>query len=203
MGAFQKWAQERNAGQRLNIIIVAEGAIDREGNPISAEMVRATVVEKINQDTRITVLGHVQRGGNPSAFDRVLVQYSVFLHYIFTNVFVLSLNQGCRMGAEAVMALMEADENTIPCVVSLDGNQAVRVPLMECVERTQAVAKAMANKSWDLAVQLRGRSFARNLETYKMLTRLKPPPNVVGADGKPVVSWRCGGVELVASCLCQ
>lgn len=65
--------QERNAGQRLNIIIVAEGAIDREGNAISAEMVRATVVEKINQDTRITVLGHVQRGGNPSAFDRVLV----------------------------------------------------------------------------------------------------------------------------------
>lgn len=27
------------------------------------------------------------------------------------------------MGAEAVMALMEADENSIPCVVSLDGNQ--------------------------------------------------------------------------------
>lgn len=27
------------------------------------------------------------------------------------------------MGAEAVMALVEADENSIPCVVSLDGNQ--------------------------------------------------------------------------------
>lgn len=93
------------------------------------------------------------------------------------------------MGAEAVMALMEADENTVPCVVSLDGNQAVRVPLVECVERTLAVAKAMADKSWDLAVQLRGRSFARNLETYKMLTRLKPPPNVIDADGKPVVSY--------------
>lgn len=68
--------QERSAGQRLNIIIVSEGAIDREGNPITAEKVRATVVEKINQDTRITVLGHVQRGGNPSAFDRVLVNRS-------------------------------------------------------------------------------------------------------------------------------
>lgn len=94
------------------------------------------------------------------------------------------------MGAEAVMALMEADENTIPCVVSLDGNQAVRVPLVECVERTLAVAKSMSDKSWDLAVQLRGRSFVRNLETYKMLTRLKPPPNVIDADGKPVVSLR-------------
>lgn len=45
------------------------------------------------------------------------------------------------MGAEAVMALMEATETTEPCVISLDGNQAVRLPLMECVERTKAVAK--------------------------------------------------------------
>jgi 6-phosphofructokinase 1 len=35
--------------------------------------VRQVVVENLQQDTRITVLGHVQRGGNPSAFDRVLV----------------------------------------------------------------------------------------------------------------------------------
>jgi 6-phosphofructokinase 1 len=101
----------------LNIIIVAEGATDREGNPITAEMVKKVVVDKLNQDTRITVLGHVQRGGNPSAFDRVL---------------------GCRMGAEAVLALMEATDETESCVVSLDGNQAVRLPLMECVQRTQA-----------------------------------------------------------------
>lgn len=65
--------QERSAGQRLNIIIVSEGAIDREGNAITAEMIRKVVVDELNQDTRITVLGHVQRGGNPSAFDRVLV----------------------------------------------------------------------------------------------------------------------------------
>lgn len=44
------------------------------------------------------------------------------------------------MGAEAVIALMEANENTPPCVISLDGNQAVRLPLMECVKTTKAVA---------------------------------------------------------------
>lgn len=92
------------------------------------------------------------------------------------------------MGAEAVLALMEASENTEACVVSLDGNQAVRVPLMECVERTQAVAKAMADKQWTKAVELRGRSFARNLETYKMLTRLKPPKGAFDEHGKGVVS---------------
>ena len=52
---------------------MAEGATDREGNPITAEMIKKVVVDELNQDTRITVLGHVQRGGNPSAFDRVLV----------------------------------------------------------------------------------------------------------------------------------
>lgn len=68
--------QERTAGQRLNIIIVAEGAIDREGQPITAEKVRQVVVDNLKQDTRITVLGHVQRGGSPSAFDRVLVRHN-------------------------------------------------------------------------------------------------------------------------------
>ncbi|XP_071648019.1 ATP-dependent 6-phosphofructokinase isoform X3 [Temnothorax longispinosus] len=150
----KKLEQERLTGQRLNIIIVAEGAVDRNGDPITAEKVRKIVVDKLQQDTRITVLGHVQRGGNPSAFDRVL---------------------GCRMGAEAVMALMEATPETGACVVTLDGNQAVRLPLMECVRRTKAVAQSMADKNWDLAVQLRGKGFARNLETYKMLTRLKAP----------------------------
>ncbi|XP_046469363.1 ATP-dependent 6-phosphofructokinase isoform X1 [Neodiprion pinetum] len=150
----KKLLQERLTGQRLNIIIVAEGAVDRNGDPITAEKVHKVVVDKLHQDTRITVLGHVQRGGNPSAFDRVL---------------------GCRMGAEAVMALMEAEGDTEACVVTLDGNQAVRLPLMECVRRTKAVAQAMAEKNWELAVQLRGKGFARNLDTYKMLTRLKAP----------------------------
>ena len=36
------------------------------------------------------------------------------------------------MGAEAVLALMDATPESEACVVSLDGNSAVRVPLMEC-----------------------------------------------------------------------
>nr|CAD7404622.1 unnamed protein product [Timema poppensis] len=169
--------EERSAGQRLNIIIVSEGAIDRDGHPITAEMVRQVVVENLKQDTRITVLGHVQRGGSPSAFDRVL---------------------GCRMGAEAVMALMEATPDTEACVVSLDGNQAVRLPLVECVQRTNAVTKAMADRKWELAVQLRGKSFQRNLDTYKMLTRLKPPKSSFDASGRGVEGYTLGVMHVGA-----
>lgn len=77
--------QERSAGQRLNIIIVSEGAIDREGQPITAEKVKQVVVDKLHQDTRITVLGHVQRGGNPSSFDRILVRGILFLSITFNQ----------------------------------------------------------------------------------------------------------------------
>ena len=75
------------------------------------------------------------------------------------------------MGAEAVLALMDATPTTPAAVVSLDGNAAVRVPLLDCVQKTQAVSKAMNEKDWQLAVTLRGKSFQRNLETYRMLTR--------------------------------
>merc|ERR1719266_92716 len=115
------------AGQRANIIIVSEGALDRDGNKITCEMVKKVIVDNLKQDTRITVLGHIQRGGAPSAFDRVL---------------------GCRMGAEAVLALMDATPDTEACVVSIVGNSSVRVPLVECVEKTQAVTKAMEAKNW-------------------------------------------------------
>ena len=73
---------ERQAGQRLNIIIVSEGAIDRSGTPIHAEDVKKHIVDQLQQDTRITVLGHVQRGGAPSAFDRLLGCRSVYSNLI-------------------------------------------------------------------------------------------------------------------------
>ncbi|XP_071373501.1 ATP-dependent 6-phosphofructokinase, liver type isoform X4 [Centroberyx affinis] len=64
----------RIKGSRLNIIIIAEGAIDRKGEPISTNYVKDLVVKRLGYDTRVTVLGHVQRGGTPSAFDRILTK---------------------------------------------------------------------------------------------------------------------------------
>ncbi|KAL3887669.1 hypothetical protein ACJMK2_000235 [Sinanodonta woodiana] len=157
-----KLTAERSMGQRLNIILVAEGAIDRKGNPISAEQVRKLLSDRLKYDTRVTVLGHVQRGGSPTAFDRIL---------------------GSRMGAEAVLALLDATPDTPAVVVSLDGNQTVRVPLMECVERTKKVQRAMDEKNFQEAVRLRGKSFQNNLATYRLLSKLKPPKSRCNPDG--------------------
>uniref|UniRef100_A0A8C1V4V1 6-phosphofructokinase type C n=1 Tax=Cyprinus carpio TaxID=7962 RepID=A0A8C1V4V1_CYPCA len=132
----QKLSAKRAGMKRLNIIIVAEGAIDRNNKPITSEHVKNLVVQRLGFDTRVTILGHVQRGGTPSAFDRILAS---------------------RMGVEAVLALLETTANTPACVVSLCGNQSVRLPLMECVQMTQQVQKAMDEKRFEEAVQLRGR----------------------------------------------
>ncbi|XP_029498381.1 ATP-dependent 6-phosphofructokinase, platelet type-like isoform X7 [Oncorhynchus nerka] len=145
----QKLSESRSRGSRLNIIIVAEGAIDRQGKAITVDNVKDLVVSCLGFDTRVTILGHVQRGGTPSAFDRILAS---------------------RMGVEAVLALLEASDSTPACVVSLCGNQAVRLPLMECVQMTQDVQKSMDEKNFEEAVRLRGRSFENNLNTYKLLS---------------------------------
>lgn len=148
----QKLSESRARGSRLNIVIVAEGATDMHGSPITSAFVKDLVVRCLGFDTRVTILGHVQRGGTPSAFDRILAS---------------------RMGVEAVLALLEASPDTPACVVSLCGNQAVRLPLMECVQMTQEVQKAMDEKRFRDAVVLRGRSFQNNLNTYRLLSHRK------------------------------
>lgn len=112
------------------------------------------IESELGHDTRITVLGHVQRGGTPSAYDRIL---------------------GCRYGAEAVMALLEAKPDTQPCVVAMQGNRIQRVSLMDCVRKTQEVGVALKNKDYARALEGRGRSFANNLNLFKKLRAVQPP----------------------------
>uniref|UniRef100_A0A671FTP1 6-phosphofructokinase n=1 Tax=Rhinolophus ferrumequinum TaxID=59479 RepID=A0A671FTP1_RHIFE len=157
-----KLSENRARKKRLNIIIVAEGAIDTQNKPITSEQIKELVVTQLGYDTRVTILGHVQRGGTPSAFDRILAS---------------------RMGVEAVVALLQATPETPACVVSLSGNQAVRVPLVECVQMTQDVQKAMDEGRFKEAVQLRGRSFEGNLNTYKLLAIKKPDSQIQKVGG--------------------
>uniref|UniRef100_A0A8C2IUE9 Phosphofructokinase, liver b n=1 Tax=Cyprinus carpio TaxID=7962 RepID=A0A8C2IUE9_CYPCA len=125
------------------------GEVRREENLHATHL----VVHRMGYDTRVTVLGHVQRGGTPSAFDRVL---------------------SSKMGVEAVVALLEATPETSACVIGLSGNQAMRLPLMECVNMTKEVQKAMNEKRFEEAIQLRGKSFENNWNTYKLLAHQKP-----------------------------
>uniref|UniRef100_A0A3P8ZPS0 Phosphofructokinase domain-containing protein n=1 Tax=Esox lucius TaxID=8010 RepID=A0A3P8ZPS0_ESOLU len=116
----QKLSESRSRGSRLNIIIVAEGATDRHGKAITVDNVKD--VSTLTCDKEETKSRTYRCGNNfirpnwPSCISSVL------------------LCRPGRMGVEAVLALLEASATTPACVVSLCGNQAVRLPLMECVQ---------------------------------------------------------------------
>lgn len=61
------------------------------------------------------------------------------------------------MGVESVMALLEATPDTPACVVSLSGNMAVRLPLMECVQVVGLTSpkKSHFNTLYLLSIQYR------------------------------------------------
>ena len=66
-------SQHRQVGKRKTIVIVAEGARDKNHQPIKAEHIKNVLTERLGLDTRVTTLGHTQRGGKPCAVDRILV----------------------------------------------------------------------------------------------------------------------------------
>ncbi|MEO7913581.1 MAG: 6-phosphofructokinase [Roseiflexaceae bacterium] len=149
----------RAAGRRSSIVIVAEGAQDRQGNPISSAAVKRALEQRLGEDTRVTILGHVQRGGRPSAFDR---------------------NMSTILGYAAVNDLLSTTAEREPQLIGIGGNRVVHSPLMYCVEQTQAVASAMAAHNYEQAMALRGSSFANAFRTYQTLVRALPHAPAVG-----------------------
>lgn len=63
----------RSVGKRKSIVIVAEGALDKNLKAIKPDYVKQILVDRLGLDTRVTTLGHTQRGGKPCAYDRILV----------------------------------------------------------------------------------------------------------------------------------
>lgn len=151
----EKLSNGRKMGRRDSMVIIAEGARDRKGNPITSQHVKEVIESRLGEDVRITVLGHVQRGGSPSAFDR---------------------NLSTMLGVEAVDALMSMHPHDEPLIVGMQGNKLTRTPLTVALEKTRAVAKAMAAKEFDQALELRGATFKRSFEVVQTLVRAKPHP---------------------------
>ncbi|OAX37383.1 6-phosphofructokinase [Rhizopogon vinicolor AM-OR11-026] len=137
--------RHRQAGKRKTIVIVAEGAHDADLEPIRAEYVKDVLSERLGLDTRVTTLGHTQRGGRPCAFDRILPTLQ---------------------GEEAVKALLEATPDTPSYMIGVRENKITRVPLMEAVAMTRAVADAIAAKDFAKAMSMRDPEFYQSLEGF-------------------------------------
>ncbi|GMM31678.1 6-phosphofructokinase subunit alpha [Martiniozyma asiatica (nom. inval.)] len=136
--------RHREKGRRKTTVIVAEGAIDDKLNDISANEVKDCLVE-IGLDTRVTTLGHVQRGGTAVAFDRYLATIQ---------------------GVEAVKAVLENTPETPSPMIGILNNKVVRRPLVEAVKLTKSVATAIESKEFDKAMSLRDATFKETYENF-------------------------------------
>jgi phosphofructokinase-like protein len=120
-----------NKGRFFSIVVVAEGATPAEGTEITQEeqrdefghvrlggigvILEKEIEERTGFETRVTILGHIQRGGTPTAFDRVLAT---------------------RFGIAAIDAM---DDGDYGMMVALRGTDIVRVPIGEAVTELKTV----------------------------------------------------------------
>ncbi len=127
--------RRHEAGRHALIVVVAEGAVPKEGT-LSVQsghvdqfghvqlggignLLASEIEARTGLETRATVLGHVQRGGTPTAFDRVLAT---------------------RFGVAAIEAV---HDGAFGQMVALRGTEIVRVPLAEAVGTLKLVDPAL------------------------------------------------------------
>lgn len=164
----------RAAGRRDSIVLVAEGTTDRNGEKITSDYVRQVLEERLQEDTRVTLLGHVQRGGTPSAYDRWM---------------------STLLGYTAALEVINANEDTAPCVIATRNNRLARLPLMTAVKNTRNVKNLVASQQYDKAVASRGGSFGEMLKVFEILA--SPIPHIQARqDGKTprVAIMHAGGL---------
>ena len=162
----------RDAGRRHNLVIVAEGARDQDGNPITSTAVRDVMLHEFGEDTRITTLGHVQRGGAPSAFDRTFATLC---------------------GVAAVDALETRSADDAPVVVGLRHNEIVTFALDEAVAQTQSVATHLKDGDSGQVLALRGGNVAATLTLSRHISAPAPVMSAHGPDTKRFVVLHAGG----------
>jgi 6-phosphofructokinase 1 len=121
----------RSRGARFSIVCVAEGAKPHGGSisvremdkkrtdPVRlggiGEIVAKRIEDETGLETRVTVLGHVQRGGSPTAFDRILAT---------------------RFGCVALEAMSKGNFGVM---VSLQQQNVVTVPLADAIGRQRLI----------------------------------------------------------------
>lgn len=116
------WVASRFEATYAPILVVAEGARPRDGAVVEGSVgvwLAAAIERRTGKEARTTVLGHVQRGGSPSAFDRWLAT---------------------RFGLHAVDAVRDGAHGTM---VALRGTEVVRVPLAAATARLKTVDPAL------------------------------------------------------------
>lgn len=111
---YKKLIQTRNRGKKHSIIMLAEGVG-------GAQELSDKIKEKTGLESRYTILGHIQRGGSPSASDRILAS---------------------QMGAKAVELLLEGKSSK---VVGIKNNEIIDMDIHEALAIERKLNKNLHN----------------------------------------------------------
>jgi 6-phosphofructokinase 1 len=156
------------ANSSASVVVVCEGAVDRAGKRIESAEVVKVIEERLKVETRLTVLGHVQRGGVPVPADR----------YIAT-----------MMGAKAVDILLS--DNDVPQCVGMLGESVIALPLRHCVAQCRETGRALAERRFDDLRRLRCDSFQESIRVWEEFLRhelaMPEPPPLAAAAAAPGV----------------
>src|SRR5450756_1193083 len=163
----EDWAQKMCAamragheiGRRQSLVLVTEGAQSRDSEPISVERVKEVLEEQLGDETRVTILGHVQRGGAPSAFDRCLATL---------------------LGNAAVERLLADPPDATPQLIGILSNQVASSPLTDCLAQTHEVAERIAQQDYEGAMLLRGGSLHESQAILNTMQQAAPRQTAPG-----------------------
>src|SRR4030095_3988786 len=114
---------------------------------------RQVLKEELDEDVRLPILGHVQRGGAPSAFDR---------------------SMSSILGHAAVEEVLAATPHSVPPLTGRRGKRVARVPLLECVARTRELAERIAARDHDTALMMRGDSYTEMIHVFRSISQALP-----------------------------
>ena len=125
---FKKIKQRSSVNIKFSIIVVAEGAKQKSGQMFfqdkkaigqekrlggAGEYVSNVISEKLGIESRVTVLGHLQRGGSPSAYDRILgsrfgvAAIDLIAHNEFGKMVCLQGKKVCSVDIERAVGKMK------------------------------------------------------------------------------------------------
>ena len=110
---FNTFKTAEKVGKSSSVVVVAEG----EELGSIYDLAKATKEEFPNYDIRVTILGHIQRGGSPSCADRVLASH---------------------LGYGAVIGLMEGKNKVM---VGMQSNKIVYTPIEEAIKKHNEIDK--------------------------------------------------------------
>jgi 6-phosphofructokinase 1 len=128
---YDRLEERSKQGKRFSLIVAAEGAkpeggqytvhrqVQESTDPIRlggvGQKLADEIEDRIGVESRVTVLGHLQRGGSPTPYDRIL---------------------GTRLGSKALELI---DNNQFGKMVAVKGNEIVAVPMEDVAGKTRLI----------------------------------------------------------------